>query len=114
MLVAVTLLGSCQSVPQGSGPASAARAERLVRQGSHAEAARMYEDLAEANVAPARDEFARAATRAWLDANRADDAQHADVDLGVRRVPEVVLAQRRAGGDDADGPQERLRHDGGR
>jgi outer membrane PBP1 activator LpoA protein len=71
----LALLTACQTVPQGQGPASATRAERLLRQGNHAEAARMYEELAGNNAPPARDEFALAATRAWLDANRADDAQ---------------------------------------
>ncbi len=76
-LAMLVLLASCQTAPQGPGPASAQRAERLLRQGNHAEAARMYEELAERNAPPARDEFALAATRAWLDANRADDAQRA-------------------------------------
>jgi outer membrane PBP1 activator LpoA protein len=69
------LLAACQTAPGDSGPASATRAERLLRQGNHAEAARMYEQLAANNTPPDRDEFALAATRAWLDANRADDAQ---------------------------------------
>ena len=82
----LVLLASCQTTPQGPGPASAARAERLQRQGSHAEAARMYEELAERNAPPARDEFALAATRAWLDANRADDAQRA-LQLASAQLP---------------------------
>src|SRR5690606_25375972 len=69
----LALLAACQTTPTGPGPASEARAERLVRQGNHADAARMYEDLAAANPAPDRDQFAMAATRAWLDANRPDD-----------------------------------------
>ncbi|HUG72701.1 MAG TPA: penicillin-binding protein activator [Steroidobacteraceae bacterium] len=73
----LALLASCQTTPGGPGPASATRAERLLRQGNHVEAARMYEQLASNNPAPARDEFALIATRAWLDANRADDAQRA-------------------------------------
>lgn len=80
LLAAAVLLGilaGCQTTAGGSGPASEARAERLVRQGNHAEAARMYEDLANANPPPVRDELALSATRAWLEANRADDAQRA-------------------------------------
>jgi outer membrane PBP1 activator LpoA protein len=73
----LALLAACASTPGGPGPASEARAERLVRQGNHAEAARMYEELASNNAPPARDQFALAAARAWLDANRADDAQRA-------------------------------------
>lgn len=76
-LAMLVLLASCQTAPQGPGPATEQRAERLLRQGNFAEAARMYEELAERNAPPARDEFALAATRAWLDANRADDAQRA-------------------------------------
>jgi len=71
------LLAACASTSGGPGPASEARAERLVRQGNHAEAARMYEELASNNAPPARDQFALAAARAWLDADRADDAQRA-------------------------------------
>lgn len=69
------LLTACQTAPGDAGPASVTRAERLLRQGNHAEAARMYEQLAANNTPPDRDEFALTATRAWLDANRADDAQ---------------------------------------
>lgn len=71
----LALLAACQATPGDAGPASVTRAERLLRQGNHAEAARMYEQLAANNTPPDRDEFALTATRAWLDANRADDAQ---------------------------------------
>lgn len=72
------LLAGCVS-PQapGSGPASVNRAEQLLRQNNPAEAAQMYEQLAQANPPPDRNEFALAAARAWLAANRADDAQRA-------------------------------------
>jgi outer membrane PBP1 activator LpoA protein len=71
------LLAACATAPGGPGPASEARAERLLRQGSLVEAARMYEELANNNPPPERDEFALSAARAWLDADRADDAQRA-------------------------------------
>lgn len=71
------LIAACATAPGGPGPASETRAERLLRQGNLAEAARMYEDLANNNAPPARDEFSLAAARAWLDANRAEDAQRA-------------------------------------
>lgn len=71
------LTAACATSPTGPGPASEARAERLLRQGNYAEAARMYEQLANNNPPPARNEFALAAARAWLDADRADDAQRA-------------------------------------
>lgn len=89
----LVLLASCQTAPQGPGPASAARAERLQGQGNHAEAARMYEELAERNAAPARDEFALAAARAWLDANRADDAQRA-LQLASAQLPAAQQFER--------------------
>lgn len=78
------LLAACQTAPGDTGPASVTRAERLLRQGNHAEAARMYEQLATNNTPPDRDEFALTATRAWLDANRADDAQRT---LGLVGTP---------------------------
>jgi uncharacterized protein len=71
----IALLAACETIPGDSGPASVNRAERLLRQGNHAEAARVYEQLATDNPPPERDQFALTATRAWLDANRADDAQ---------------------------------------
>jgi outer membrane PBP1 activator LpoA protein len=46
----------------------------------------MYEQLALNNPAPARDQFALIATRAWLDANRADDALRA-LDLASPQLP---------------------------
>src|SRR5690606_4098053 len=73
----ILLLMACAAAPSGPGPASESRAERLLRQGSLVEAARMYEELANNNPPPARDEFSLAAARAWLDADRADDAQRA-------------------------------------
>jgi outer membrane PBP1 activator LpoA protein len=82
----LALLASCQTTPGGPGPASATRAERLLRQGNHVEAARMYEQLALNNPAPARDQFALIATRAWLDANRADDALRA-LELASPQLP---------------------------
>lgn len=82
-----SLVTACATAPGGPGPASEARAERLARQGNHAEAARMYEQLAGSNTPPARDELALAAARAWLDANRADDAQRA-LGLVSAQLPE--------------------------
>jgi outer membrane PBP1 activator LpoA protein len=73
----LALLAACASTTPGSGPASVDRAERLVRRGDHIAAAQMYERLAEGNAAPDRNDFAFAAARAWLAANRADDAQRA-------------------------------------
>ncbi len=78
-LLAATLLlfvAGC-ATQGGSGPASDDRAERLARRGDNAGAAAMYEQLAQANPPPARNNFALAAARAWLAANRADDAQRA-------------------------------------
>jgi outer membrane PBP1 activator LpoA protein len=89
----LALLASCQTTPGDSGPASAIRADRLLRQGNLDEAARMYEQLAINNPAPARDDFALLATRAWLDANRADDAQRA-LDLAGAQLPAAQQFER--------------------
>jgi len=71
------LLAACvsTSTAPGSGPASVSRAERLAQQGNPAGAAQMYERLAQDNPPPDRNDFTLAAARAWLNANRADDAQ---------------------------------------
>lgn len=73
---ALLIVGGCVT-PVTEAPASADRAERLSRQGDVAGAAEMYERLAQSNPAPARNDFALAAARAWLAANRTDDAQRA-------------------------------------
>jgi outer membrane PBP1 activator LpoA protein len=74
-LVAMLIAG-CATLPaSGTGPASVDRAELLMRQDHPAAAARMYEQLAAANPAPARHDMVVSAARAWLAANRADDAQ---------------------------------------
>jgi hypothetical protein len=73
---ALTVLAACVPVAtEGPGPASADRAERLQRQGNFVAAAQMYERLASQNPPPDGVGFALSAVRAWLSANRADDAQ---------------------------------------
>jgi uncharacterized protein len=72
------LLASCATVQDpAQGPASADRATRLLRQGNPAAAAQMYERLSVQNPPPEGVDFSLAAARAWLAANRADDAQRA-------------------------------------
>ncbi|MEO6186563.1 MAG: penicillin-binding protein activator [Steroidobacteraceae bacterium] len=74
--VLAAMLAACASTSTpGSGPASVNRAERLLQQGNPAGAAQMYERLAQDNPPPDRNDFTLAAARAWLTANRADDAQ---------------------------------------
>lgn len=68
------LLASCGSLP-GSPPASVDRAERLLLQGNPADAAEMFERLADSNPPPEGTSFALRAVRAWIAANRAADAQ---------------------------------------
>ncbi len=53
------------------------RAQLLLQQNNPAAAAQMYEQLAADNPPPARNDLALAAARAWLAANRADNAQRA-------------------------------------
>src|SRR5512139_287952 len=75
-LLALLLLGACATGPvDGTGPASADRAERLQKQGNFTAAAQMYERLAAQNPAPDNLNFALAAAHAWLAGNRPDDAQ---------------------------------------
>lgn len=72
-------------------PESVDRAEQLERRGDHAAAAGMYERLALANPPPVRNDLAMAAARAWLAANRADDAQRAlDLATAETRAASVV------------------------
>jgi outer membrane PBP1 activator LpoA protein len=79
-IIACAVLWLVACVPTqdpASGPASADRAERFLRQGNAVAAAQMYGRLASQNPPPASVDFALEATRAWLTANRADDAQRA-------------------------------------
>lgn len=75
-LLVLLLAGGCATGPvDGTGPASADRAERLQKQGNFTAAAQMYERLAAQNPAPDNLTFALAAAHAWLAGNRPDDAQ---------------------------------------
>jgi len=75
-LLALAVLAGCTPMAtEGTAPASADRAERLQRQGNFGAAAQMYEKLAAQNPPPDSVGFALSAARAWLSANRADDAQ---------------------------------------
>ncbi len=94
--------------PRSEVPISADRAERLARQGDDAAAAEMYERLAQDNPAPDRNDFAIAAARAWLAANRADDAQRA-LNLAAaenRAAPQLELGMTRAEVAEARGQHE--------
>lgn len=76
LLVMVLVMAGCVAPPAaGTGPASVDRAELLLRQDNPAAAAQMYEQLAAGNPPPLRNDLALSAARAWLSANRADDAQ---------------------------------------
>jgi len=78
MLAGLLALAGCSQNPADeTAPASADRAERLQRQGNFAGAAQMYERLAAQNPPPANVGYSLSAARAWLLANRADDAQRA-------------------------------------
>jgi outer membrane PBP1 activator LpoA protein len=77
LLFATLLLVAGCATTGDSVPPSVDRADRLLRRGDNAAAAEMYERLAQANPPPARNDLAMAAARAWLAANRADDAQRA-------------------------------------
>jgi outer membrane PBP1 activator LpoA protein len=74
-LLAALLVGCASAPSSGTGPASVDRAELLLRQDNPTAAAQMYEQLALGNPPPARNDLAMSAARAWLAANRADDAQ---------------------------------------
>jgi outer membrane PBP1 activator LpoA protein len=82
------LVSGCTTTPVVV-PESVDRADRLQQQGDSVAAAQMYERLALGNPPPVRNDLAMAAARAWLAANRADDAQRA---LGLA-VGETRAAQ---------------------
>jgi uncharacterized protein len=76
LCIALLALQACvPSANTGSGPASVERAERYLRQGNATAAAQMFERLATDNPGAAGVDFSLSAVRAWLAANRADDAQ---------------------------------------
>jgi outer membrane PBP1 activator LpoA protein len=78
LLMSLLALAGCSQNPADeSAPASVDRADRLQKQGNFASAAQMYERLAAQNPPPASVGYALSAARAWLSANRADDAQRA-------------------------------------
>src|SRR5436190_14474638 len=75
LMVAAVIAGCALPPASGTGPASVDRANLLLRQDNPAAAAQMYEQLATSNPPPGRNDLALSAARAWLAANRADDAQ---------------------------------------
>ncbi|HYP79827.1 MAG TPA: hypothetical protein VEQ17_06040, partial [Steroidobacteraceae bacterium] len=77
LLGLLAIAGCSQNPVSETAPASVDRADRLLKQGSFVPAAQMYERLAMQNPPPASVGFALSAARAWLSANRADDAQRA-------------------------------------
>lgn len=89
-------------------PSSVDRADRLQRRGDNAAAAEMYERLARANPPPERNDLALAAARAWLAANRADDAQRAlDLAVAENRAAQLLeLGMLRAEVAEARGQQQ--------
>jgi uncharacterized protein len=74
LLLAAVIAGCALPPAGGTGPASVDRANLLLRQDNPAAAAQMFEQLAANNPPPARNDLALSAARAWLAANRADDA----------------------------------------
>ena len=81
-------LAACVSnLAPGEGPASADRAERLLRQNNPAAAAQMYERLAADNMPPASVDFSLSAARAWLTAGKPADAQRALDAAGTTLTP---------------------------
>ncbi|HTQ35601.1 MAG TPA: penicillin-binding protein activator, partial [Steroidobacteraceae bacterium] len=81
----LSMLAGCAT--QGGAPESEERAARLLRNGDNAGAAEMYEHLAQHNAPPGRNDFALAAARAWLAANRPDDARRALDLAGTAATP---------------------------
>ena len=73
--MALAILAACTSLAPGEGPASADRAERLLRQNNPTAAAQMYERLAADNTPPSSVDFLLSAARAWLTAGKPADAR---------------------------------------
>ena len=90
-LLLLVVLTACSSVGGGASPASVDRAERLSRQGNHAAAAEMYKRLADANAPPESVNLAFSATREWLAAGRAEDAQRVLTAIGTPALPAQVF-----------------------
>jgi outer membrane PBP1 activator LpoA protein len=90
LVAALAFIASCVT-PSGGPPVSVDRATRLQERGDNAGAAAMFERLAQNNPLPDRTDFAMAAARAWLAANRADDAQRVlELATGETRAPALL------------------------
>jgi outer membrane PBP1 activator LpoA protein len=90
-LAATLIVAAGCTTPGEPRPASSDQAERLLRRGDATGAAEMYERLAQNNPPPARNDFALAAARAWLGANRTDEAQRAlDLAGNETRAPQAL------------------------
>lgn len=83
-ILVATLLAACTSIGPRSTPVpTVERAEQSAQQGQHAQAARTYEALAQAQSGTAASDLHLRAARAWLDARQPDAAARA---LAAARV----------------------------
>lgn len=89
---AAFLLAGCPALgPRGEPPPTIDRAERLSRQGNHAEAARVYEDLAAQNVGANRTRLLLLAARSYLAARDPGGAARMLADIGPDLTPDQAF-----------------------
>lgn len=91
-LVLACALSGCPSVvrPPVERPPDAQAAERLVRQGEHGAAARMFERLAAISTAPAQAQYQLRAVEQWLAAGERIEAQRLLEQLGPALTTDQV------------------------
>ncbi|HPF26644.1 MAG TPA: penicillin-binding protein activator [Steroidobacteraceae bacterium] len=75
LIIACAALAGCPSLTTRTAPPSVDRAQSYSSAGQHAEAARVYEQLAAETAGTDRAQFLLLAARAWLSARRAPDAE---------------------------------------
>jgi outer membrane PBP1 activator LpoA protein len=93
VIAATLVLTGCPSTTQRGGPPNVDRAEQLTRNGDHAAAAAIYERLASETTGGDSVEFRLRATRAWLAAGRAGEADRVLASLPPGLNPQQALEQ---------------------
>ena len=77
LILACVALAACPSLATRTAPPSVDRAQSFAAAGEHAQAARIYGQLADETAGTDRAQFLLLAAGAWLDANRPTEAERA-------------------------------------
>ncbi len=93
-LTACAMLTGCPSLVSQSTPPSVDRAEALARAGDHAQAARIYEQLATETSGPDQASFLLNAAREWFAANQPDNAERVLATLPTTLTPQQADERR--------------------